>query len=499
MYDHFFKEIQAEHPDQIIYCQKGGEERQDSFVGETKQCLNIMLKDKEQQQQEIKAQCASEAYITSEQLMVQIYRRIAVKSAERVQQPDDTLLEKLQNDEEERNENVNCFIKILQMKVWERLRDTSSYIDEVNLIYLVDRFASEEDIAECQQSQESPENEQAILQNFLQSAVIKKKVLQNIFVREMLIQVIEDIILLNIQQTSLQVLSLMSLQEKFQLILQRARIIFDEFELKVQELKLLETKNEQATMDMDPPGLLGLLQGGHHHDMKMKGESDMQVQNVDLDEELSPKDRPPYESLLEEQNNARDSTILTSAVRPTALRGEAYDQHAFAIPSLENHLQMVTYDQLKENDLLAKYNCYTSYEQLPTDREFEVTIKSIQSMYYHAEKSSDQRSRQQLDLSLLQIFHGYNVQKTQIKELSDKAAILRQQLEQCELDRNEALKLRARDKVRESEYDQQSKDNDQRIQELSELVQQNEIDFEKQLATIKIAQQEAQTAKDEKE
>lgn len=53
--------------------------------------------------------------------------------------------------------------------------------------------------------------------------------------------------------------------------------------------------------------------------------------------------------------------------------------------------------------------------------------------------------------------------------------------------------------MRESEYDQQSKDNDVRIQELAEVVRQNEIDFEKQLATIKIAQQEAQTAKDEKE
>ena len=83
--------------------------------------------------------------------MVQIYRKIASKpSAERVQQPDDSMLEKMQNDEEENNENVNSFIKILQMKSWERLRDVSSYIDEINLIYLVDRFASEEDIAECQ-------------------------------------------------------------------------------------------------------------------------------------------------------------------------------------------------------------------------------------------------------------------------------------------------------------------------------------------------------------
>lgn len=131
--------------------------------------------------------------------MVQIYRKIAVKStADRVQQEDETLLEKMQNDEEERNENVNGFIKILQMKMWEKMRDLSSHIDEINLIYLVDRFASEEDIAECQQSRESTENEQQILQNFLQSPAIKKKVLQNIFVKEMLIQVIEEIIFLNI-------------------------------------------------------------------------------------------------------------------------------------------------------------------------------------------------------------------------------------------------------------------------------------------------------------
>lgn len=89
-------------------------------------------------------------------------------------------------------------------------------------------------------------------------------------------------------------------------------------------------------MDMDPPGLLGLLNGGHHYDMKMKGESDMQVQNVDLDEEMSPKEPPPYESLLEEQNNNRDSTIISS--RPGGLRGEPYDQHAFSIASLDNNL-----------------------------------------------------------------------------------------------------------------------------------------------------------------
>ena len=47
MYLHFFKEIHTEHPDQIIYFQKT-EERKDSFVGDTRQCLSIMLKDKEQ-------------------------------------------------------------------------------------------------------------------------------------------------------------------------------------------------------------------------------------------------------------------------------------------------------------------------------------------------------------------------------------------------------------------------------------------------------------------
>lgn len=55
--------------------------------------------------------------------MVQIYRKIAAKpTAERVPQQDETALEKMQNEEEESNESVNAFIKILQMKVWERLR-----------------------------------------------------------------------------------------------------------------------------------------------------------------------------------------------------------------------------------------------------------------------------------------------------------------------------------------------------------------------------------------
>jgi hypothetical protein len=52
------------------------------------------------------------------------------------------------------------------------------------------------------------------------------------------------------------------------------------------------------------------------------------------------------------------------------------------------------------------------------------------------------------------------MQKTQLKEQGDKLAQVQLQLERCEQDRNEALKLQARDKVRENEYDQQSKDND---------------------------------------
>lgn len=57
MFDQFFKEIHSEHPDQTIYVQKV-EERQDSFVGgdTERPCLNIMLKDKEQlQEEQIKA------------------------------------------------------------------------------------------------------------------------------------------------------------------------------------------------------------------------------------------------------------------------------------------------------------------------------------------------------------------------------------------------------------------------------------------------------------
>jgi hypothetical protein len=60
---------------------------------------------------------------------------------------------------------------------------------------------------------------------------------------------------------------------------------------------------------------------------------------------------------------------------------------------MDNNLQSVTYDQLKENDELAKYSCFTSYEQLPSYDEFETLIKNVQSIYYHAEKSSDMKSR----------------------------------------------------------------------------------------------------------
>ena len=70
-------------------------------------------------------------------------------------------------------------------------------------------------------------------------------------------------------------------------------------------------------MDMDPPGLLGLQLGGHHHDMVFAGENEMQVQNVDLDEDASSsaaKHRPPYESSLEESNHTRDSLMFNSSI-----------------------------------------------------------------------------------------------------------------------------------------------------------------------------------------
>ena len=164
MFSQFFKEIQNENPDQVVYFQKG-DEWQESFVGDTKSSLSVMRKDNEEQQAEIKKVCESEKYVTSEQLMVQVFRKIEkVKPAtERAQPQDDAFLEKMQNDEEESNENVNSFIKILQMKNWEKFRNLSSYIDEVNLIYLVDKFASEDDIAECQKNQKNLENEQEIL------------------------------------------------------------------------------------------------------------------------------------------------------------------------------------------------------------------------------------------------------------------------------------------------------------------------------------------------
>ena len=96
------------------------------------------------------------------------------------------------------------------------MRDNNAFIEESNLIYLIDRFASQEDISECQQSnQDGKSDEKEALANFLKSSTIKKKILKNVFIKDVLIKLLEELIHLNIQQTSLQVLSLMSIQEKF--------------------------------------------------------------------------------------------------------------------------------------------------------------------------------------------------------------------------------------------------------------------------------------------
>lgn len=66
----------------------------------------------------------------------------------------------MQSDENERNENVNCFLKILQMKMWDMMRDEVSnvHVGQSNLIYMVDRFASEEEITECNMQEIASEN-----------------------------------------------------------------------------------------------------------------------------------------------------------------------------------------------------------------------------------------------------------------------------------------------------------------------------------------------------
>ena len=148
---------------------------------------------------------------------------------------------------------------------------------------------------------------------------------------------------------------------------------------------------------------------------------------MDLDEDASSsaaKHRPPYESYLEESNHNRDSSMFNSSInlrQPSpAVHQGTNDQNAFCIQSLDNNLQSLTYDQLKETDQLAKYSCFTNYEQLPSYDEFETLIKNVQSIYYHADKSSDMKSRQTVDISLLQILHCFTMQKNHVKECQEK-------------------------------------------------------------------------------
>ena len=141
-------------------------------------------------------------YITSEQLRLEIAEYLHQSS-------------KPEEDIEVDERSINCLMTILQKKYGEWTKSNDIFIDKANAMSLIDSFAAKRDIEKCQeQEQQEEESEEALLSKLVRSPKIKKQILKNMYTPEYVIRIFEEIIKLNIQQTSLNVLVQMSLLEK---------------------------------------------------------------------------------------------------------------------------------------------------------------------------------------------------------------------------------------------------------------------------------------------
>jgi len=97
--------------------------------------------------------CDEEVYITSEQVMNQINLKLnyTKDSSEPINTRDcDNQVEQMQVDIENNLENVNSFIKILQHKYKQRFDGDEVFVEEHNLVELIEAFANEDDFEKIQ-------------------------------------------------------------------------------------------------------------------------------------------------------------------------------------------------------------------------------------------------------------------------------------------------------------------------------------------------------------
>lgn len=88
---------------------------------------------------------------------------------------------------------------------------------------------------------------------------------------------------MNIDQTQLLNLSRMSNIEYFQLVLKRAKFIYQDFIEKAHQVKKLMRKQNVEDIDWDPPGLINLLSTLKEVEL----ETDSDCQTDDDDEEIA--------------------------------------------------------------------------------------------------------------------------------------------------------------------------------------------------------------------
>lgn len=109
----------------------------------------------------------------------------------------------------------------------------------------------------------------------------------------------QDMVLINIEQTQINILSRMSIKQKFLLLLKRARIIYEEFRVKAFETKNLIRKVDEDQIAWDPPGLLSLLKTLRNVDWDSHGDLSTDNEGEFEDDDDVEIERQPLDEIQE--------------------------------------------------------------------------------------------------------------------------------------------------------------------------------------------------------
>ena len=102
------------------------------------------------------------------------------------------------------------------------------------------------------------------------------------------------------------------------------------------------------------------------------------------------------------------------------------------------------YEDLKERDQLAKFECYTNYDQLPLESDYDECLVKVKTIFTDAFELGEweDQMQQNLDSLLLMFLHCYKVQGSKIQELNEQINEFQVKQKKHEEEQNHILTLR---------------------------------------------------------